>query len=63
VKEVALKKILNDGRVYKKRSVITRFFPVDPDDHVIMESQCIIQLDRSMLLDTVDTRNLDILGN
>jgi len=23
------------------RSVIMRFFPVDPDDRVIMESQCI----------------------
>ena len=27
---------LNNGRVY-----ITRFFPVDPDDCVIMELQCI----------------------
>ena len=27
--------------VYVTRSVITRFFPVDPDDRVIMELQCI----------------------
>ena len=38
MKEVALK-ILNNGRVYITRSVITRFFPVDPDDCVIMELQ------------------------
>jgi len=36
MKEVALK-ILN-GRVYITRSVITRFFPVDPDDRVIMDN-------------------------
>ena len=39
VKEVALK-ILNNGHVYITRSIITRFFPVDPDNRVIMESQC-----------------------
>ena len=38
VKEVA-SKILNNGRVYITRSVITRFFPMDPDDRVIMELQ------------------------
>ena len=31
---------LNNGRVYITRSVIMRFFPVDPDDRVIMELQC-----------------------
>jgi len=36
---VALK-ILNKGCVYIMRSVITRFLPMDPDDRVIMESQC-----------------------
>jgi len=30
--------------VYIMRSVITRFFPVDPDDRVIMELQCIYLL-------------------
>ena len=39
VKEIALK-ILNNGRVYITRSIITHFFPMDPDDRVIMESQC-----------------------
>ena len=33
-------KILNKGCVYIMRSVITRFLPMDPDDRVIMESQC-----------------------
>ena len=37
---------LNNGRVYITRSFITRsvitcFFPVDPEDRVIMELQCI----------------------
>jgi len=41
VKEVALK-ILNNGCVYIMRSVITRFYPVNPDDRVIMESPCTI---------------------
>jgi len=39
VKEVALK-VLNNGGVYITQSVITLFFSVDPDDRVIMESQC-----------------------
>jgi len=39
VKEVELK-ILNNGRMYITQSVITRGFSVDPDDRVIMESQC-----------------------
>ena len=31
---------LSNGRVYITLSVITQFFPVDPDDHVIVELQC-----------------------
>ena len=40
VKEVSFF-ILNNGGMYITQSVITRFFSVDPDDRVIMESQCI----------------------
>ena len=43
MKEVALK-ILNNGHLYITLSVITRFFPVDPDVWVIMELQCIKQI-------------------
>ena len=39
MKGVALK-ILNNGRVYITLSVITLFFPVDPDNCVIMDSKC-----------------------
>jgi len=35
---------LNDGRVYITRSVLTRFFPMDPDNRVIVESQCTCNL-------------------
>jgi len=31
---------LNNGRMDIMRSVKTCFFPVDPDDRIIMESQC-----------------------
>jgi len=55
VKEVALK-ILNQRRMYIAHSVITRFLYVDPDDHIIMELQCIVNcsiflLDRLILFD------------
>ena len=43
MKEVMLK-ILNNGHLYITLSVITRFFPVDPDVWVIMELQCIKQI-------------------
>jgi len=41
-KEVALTILINlsNGRVYITLSVITLFFPVDPDDRVIVELQC-----------------------
>ena len=46
MKEVALKSL--NGRVY-----ITRFFPVDPDDRIIMDSQSTIlfRLDTVVLLE------------
>ena len=34
---------MNNGRVKITWSVITRFFAVDLDDRVIMESQCVIK--------------------
>ena len=48
VKEIALK-ILNNGRMYITRSIITRFFPMDPDDRVIMESQCRITFEQFLM--------------
>jgi len=39
VKEVAFK-ILNNGLAYVMRPVIMRFFPIGPDDLVVMELQC-----------------------
>jgi len=55
VKEVALK-ILKNGHVYITRSVITQFLPLEPDVHVVMESQQCIPAEDILLmaLDFVD---------
>ena len=54
---------MNNGRVKITWSVITRFFAVDLDDRVIMESQCVIKavLTQGIVLSLDTTDDWDLL--